>query len=251
MPAPRHVDFANILFAGPCNRFCPFCIGKQLPARVNVNNLDLFPPRNLSAFIDAVNRLGIRQIVFTGTVTDPQLYRHEGVLLDLLRARVTTGAQVSVHTNGVLALSKMDVFNRYDKACISFPSFNRVTYEHMMGSRHVPDLAAIVARAQIQVKVSCLVNEHNVGEIDDFLQRCRQIGVPRLVLRRLYGDTRQWPILRGVPIKGYYRRNPVYDVAGMEVTYWDFDHTTSTSINLFPDGTLGTSYRLVETGGEE
>src|SRR5262249_27708734 len=154
MLAPRHVDFANILFAGPCNRFCPFCIGKQLPERLNVNNLDLFPPHNLDVFINEVNRLDIRQIVCTGTATDPQLYRHEGLLLDLLRTRVTTGAQVSVHTNGVLALSKMDVFNQYDKACISFPSFNRGTYAKMMGSRHVPDLAAIVARARMQVKVS-------------------------------------------------------------------------------------------------
>lgn len=244
---PGQVDFANILFAGPCNRFCPFCIGKLLPDRVNVNNLDLFPPRNLDAFVDEVNRLDIRQIVFTGTVTDPQLYRHEAALLELLRARVTTGAQYSVHTNGVLALKKMDVLNRYDKACISFPSFVPETYEKMMGSRRVPDLATIVARSCIQVKVSCVVNEHNVGEIDDFLRRCRQIGVRRLVLRKLYGETRSWPILRGVPIRHTYRSNPVYDIDGMEVTGWDFDRTTSASINLFPDGTLGTSYLLAET----
>ena len=38
-PAPMP-DFANILFAGPCNRTCPFCIGKAMPGRVNVDNLD-------------------------------------------------------------------------------------------------------------------------------------------------------------------------------------------------------------------
>jgi hypothetical protein len=244
---PGQVDFANILFAGPCNRFCPFCIGQRLPTRVNVNNLDLFPPRNLDALIDEVNRLGIRHIVFTGTITDPQLYRHEARLLDLFRARVITSAQYSVHTNGVLALNKLSVFNRYDKACISFPSFNPITYEKMMGARRVPDLEAIVARSNIPVKVSCLVNEHNVAEIDGFLQRCRQIGVTRLVLRKLYGETRDWPILRSTPVKAYYRNNPVYDFDGLEVTYWNFDLTTSTSLNLFPDGTLGTSYLLVET----
>lgn len=241
------IDFANILFAGPCNRFCPFCIGKQLPAHVNVNNLDLFPPRNLDAFVEAVNRLDIRQIVFTGTITDPQLYRHEAALLDRLRQQITTGAQVSLHTNGVLVLKKMDTFNRYDKACISFPSFRPDTYARMMGSHRAPDLASIVARARIPIKVSCIVNEHNVHEIDGLLQRCRQIGVSRLVLRKLYGETRDWPILRGTPIKTFYRHNPVYDIDGMEVTYWNFDLTSSTSINLFPDGTLGTSYRLVET----
>ena len=244
---PSQVDFANILFAGPCNRFCPFCIGKQLPARVNVNNLDLFPPRNLDAFIEAVNRLGIRHIVFTGTVTDPQLYRHEAALLDVLRRRVTTSAQVSLHTNGVLALKKPDTFNLYDKVCISFPSFNPDTYEKMMGVRRVPDLERIVALARVAVKVSCVINEHNIGEIDGLLRRCQTIGIRRLVLRKLYGDMREWAVLRGVPVRGAYCNNPVYDLDGMEVTTWRFESTETTSINLFADGTLGTAYRLAET----
>ena len=66
-------DFANILFAGPCNRFCPFCIGQQLPDPVNVDNLDVYPPRGIEAFIDAVNHHQVANIVFTGTVTDPHL----------------------------------------------------------------------------------------------------------------------------------------------------------------------------------
>jgi hypothetical protein len=246
-PASQRVDFANILFAGPCNRACPFCIGKAMPARVNENNLDVFPPTNIGAFIREINRLGIRQIVFTGTTSDPQLYRHESALLSFLRERVTTGAQYSVHTNGVLALKRIDVFNQYDKACISFPSFIPSTYEKMMGSRHVPDLEEIVARSVIPVKVSCVVNEHNLGQIDAFLSRCQRIGVKRLVLRKLYGERRVWPILARAPVKRYYRNNPVYDMDGMEVTYWDFDQSTSASINLFSDGTIGSSYLLTET----
>jgi MoaA/NifB/PqqE/SkfB family radical SAM enzyme len=246
-PTSPRVDFANILFAGPCNRACPFCIGTAMPDRVNQDNLDVFPPSNIDALIREVNRLGIRQIVFTGTTTDPQLYRHESALLAFLRERVTTGAQYSVHTNGVLALRKIDVFNQYDKACISFPSFIPGIYEKMMGSHHVPDLEEIVARSVIPVKVSCVVNEHNLGQIDAFLWQCRRIGVQRLVLRKLYGERRVWPILAGTPVKSYYRNNPVYDMDGMEVTYWDFDQSTSASINLFSDGTIGSSYLLAET----
>lgn len=241
------MDFANILFAGPCNRFCPFCIGKRLPERVNVDNLDVFPPRNLEALIAGVNRLGIRQVVFTGTVTDPQLYRHEAALLELLRREITTGARYSLHTNGALALQKRDVLNLYDKACISFPSFEPGTYERMMGSRRVPDLERILAEAAIPLKVSCLVNEHNVAGIDSFLDRCRRIGVRRLVLRRLYGETRRWNLLRDRRPCGSYRGNPVYDCEGMEVTCWDFEESQSTSLNLFADGTLGESYLLART----
>jgi len=43
------------------------------------------------------------------------------------------------------------------------------------------------------------------------------------------------------------RNNPVYDIGGMQVTYWDFDQSASTSINLFADGTIGTSSLLSET----
>ena len=241
------LDFANILFAGPCNRACPFCIGKQVPDSVNVGNLDLFPPHGLDRFVLVVNRERVREIVFTGTTTDPQLYRHERRLLDLLRERLHAEARFSVHTNGVVALRRIDVFNRYDRACISFPSFRPATYEKMMGSRRVPDLRGILRAARIPVKVSCVVNEHNVEEIGSFVAECGAIGVRRLVVRRLYGETRRWDILRGLPVVGSFRGNPVMSYGGMEVTYWDFDESRCRSINLFADGTLGTSYLLTQT----
>ena len=244
MPSP---DFANILFAGRCNRFCPFCIGLSLPESVNADNLDLYPPRGLDAFIAAVNREEIEQIVFTGTVTDPQLYRHEARLLAHLRERLHGRARFSVHTNGVLALKKMEVFNLYDRACISFPSFEPAVYERMMGSRRVPDLSGILRAAKIPVKVSCVINEHNAEGMDGFLAECRRIGVRRLVVRKLHGETRAWPILRDLPVTGSFRGNPILDYEGMEVTYWDFDESSCRSINLFADGTLGTSYLLTRT----
>jgi pyruvate-formate lyase-activating enzyme len=240
-------DFANILFAGPCNRSCPFCIGKLVPAEASVDNLDLYPPRGIAELIEVVNREAIREIVFTGTTTDPQLYRHEGRLLTLLRERTHPGTRFSVHTNGVRALGRIATFNRYDRACISFPSFDPDVYEKMMGSRRVPDLAGILRAATIPVKVSCVVNEHNVSRMDSFLAACRRIGVRRLVIRKLFGETRRWNILRGLPIKGWFRGNPVLDYAGMEVTFWDFGASECRSINLFSNGTLGTSYLLTQT----
>ena len=71
-------DFANILFAGPCNARCPFCIGRQIDPRLSVNNLREFPPRNLDRFVELILDHAIKQVVFTGTTTDPQLYRLRG-----------------------------------------------------------------------------------------------------------------------------------------------------------------------------
>ncbi|GMU52513.1 MAG: hypothetical protein AMXMBFR33_16590 [Candidatus Xenobia bacterium] len=241
-------DFANILFGGPCNRRCPFCIGQQLPWAVRQDNLDRFPPTNLGSLIEAVNRLGVRQIVFTGTTTDPQLYRHESRLLELLRREVVTGASYSLHSNGALALKKMEVFNQYDKACLSLPSFNRDTYQRMMGANtKVPDLAKILERSTIPVKISCIINEHNAHELESFLAQCQRLGVERVVLRRLLGETRLWQVPRLRPVR-FYRGNPVYDLKGMEVTCWSFEETSSTSLNLFPDGTLTDDYLLTRVG---
>jgi hypothetical protein len=115
-----------------------------------------------------------------------------------------------------------------------------------MGSPKVPDLAEIIRQAEVPVKVSTVLNEHNVHEVDEILERCGYIGVKRLVFRRLYGDTRDWPILQRLPQKTTYRNNPVYDYHGMEVTYWNFNTTNSASLNLFSDGTISDRYLLTE-----
>jgi MoaA/NifB/PqqE/SkfB family radical SAM enzyme len=243
------MDFANILFGGPCNRACPFCIGQSLPERVRASNLNLYPPRNLDAFIDEVNREGVRHIVFTGTTTDPQLYRHEARLLETLRARIVTHADYSLHSNGVLALKKRDTLLLYDKVCLSFPSFVPSTYGKMMGVSRPPDLGAIAALLGARLKVSCVVNEHNAAEVPDFLKSCQELGIARVVLRFLFGDPRRWELLPGRSPARRFRNNPVYDLEGMEVTVWEFESCESTSLNLFADGTLGRSYRLTETEG--
>ncbi len=236
-------DFANILFAGPCNLRCPHCIGRQLDPALSPANLDEFPPRNLDAFVGMLRRFQVRQVVLTGTDTDPQLYHHEARLIAHLRAALP-GVRLSLHTNGQLALAKMEVWNLYDRVTVSFPSFDSAVYERMAGSRRVPDLATIVARSRIPVKVSCLLDEPNVGGLTELLTGCHAIGIRRLVLRRLYGDRRRWTLPPVLVPTGVYRGNRVYDFHGMEVTWWEFESTTSTSLNLFSSGLISSEYLL-------
>jgi molybdenum cofactor biosynthesis enzyme MoaA len=246
----RTYDFANILFAGPCNLRCPYCIGKQVEPALNRDNLDEFPLRNAGAFVTLLRRHHVRQVVLTGTTTDPQLYRYEAQLVQWLRGQLPQ-ARLSLHTNGQLALEKVDILNLYDRVSLSFPSFDPDTYEKMTGSRRVPDLRAIVRSARVPVKVSRVIDEHNAGQADAFLACCREIGVRRVVLRQLYGDHRRWDLLSHRSPVRTYRDNPVYDWDGMEVTWWDFGRTASTSLNLFSDGTISGEYLLAKarTGG--
>jgi MoaA/NifB/PqqE/SkfB family radical SAM enzyme len=248
-------DFANILFAGPCNQRCPSCIGQYLDPALNRDNLDLFPLHNLELFVGLLRRHRVQQLVFTGTDTDPQLYHHEERLIRYVR-RSLPGVHVSLHTNGQVALDK-STFDMYDRATISFPSFEPGTFHTITGTRRMPDLPAIVSRARIPIKVSCLLNERNAGEAGSYMERCREIGVQRLVFRREYrpscGETDAFSGLRepyprealaGCILCGTYRGNPVYDCQGMQVTFWSFERTTSTSLNLFADGTVSSQYLL-------
>jgi len=80
--------FANILFSGVCNAKCPYCIGKQINSDFSQNNLDLFPLKNMDEFINQVNKYNIKQISFSGTNTDPQLYKYEKDLIKHLRDNI-------------------------------------------------------------------------------------------------------------------------------------------------------------------
>lgn len=239
----RCYDFANILFSGPCNQRCPFCIGQQLAPALNHPNLDEFPPHGTDSLISLIRKHGIKQITFTGIDTDPQLYWYEEELLNWLRAELP-GMQISLHTNGQLAMEKVEVFNQYDRATISMPSFNRGTFYRMTGVRHMPDLAEIMRAARIPLKMSCVLTEQNVGESETFLACCREIGVQRVVFRECYGHPVPWEPPSTLIQTGSYRNNLVYDYAGMEVTYWRFEQTSATCLNLFSDGSISSEYLL-------
>lgn len=240
----KKFDFANILFAGPCNRSCPYCIGKKLPARVNHNNLESFPLPGQESLIKSINDNQIKNIVFTGTISDPQLYQFQSKLLTQLRSCIGSDINFSIHTNGALTLKQIDIFNQYDKACLSIPSFRKTTYKIMMGSGSPPDIKKILKQSRIPVKVSCVIAKENRNEIDDFLKRCSDYGIERVVLRNLFHDNTNWELFKDIEPDHYFCQNPVYYKDGMQITLWDFYKATAKSINLYPNGKITESYLL-------
>ena len=244
-------DFASLLFAGPCNARCPFCIGKLVDPRLNVDNLGIYPPRGLERWMALIWEHNIRQVTFSGTTTDPQLYRHEARLLAYLRQHLPGQTQFSLHTNGRLALRKMAVFNQYDRASLSIPSFEASTYRRMMGVSGPPDIENILRLTDIKIKISCITGDENSPQIGQFLEHCAGLGIRRVALRKPYGEVRPWTALLpldklGLVLRSEYRSNPVYDYRGMEVTLWDFEQTATKAINLFSNGTISTDYRLIQ-----
>lgn len=239
----RTYDFANILLSSRCNLRCPHCIGHTSVLQSMPNNLNTFPLKGLERFMDELNCHGVIQISLTGTNTDPQLYAYESELIDYLRKRIA-GVKISLHTNGKLAMQKMEVFNLYDRATISLPSFNPHTCLKMTGSTHVLDLAGIVRVSRIPLKISTVITKHNINEIPCIMARCRELGISRMVLRKLYGETRRWNLFPYLEPIRYFGGNPVYNVDGMEVTLWDFSASRVRCLNLFSDGTITQEYQL-------
>jgi oxygen-independent coproporphyrinogen-3 oxidase len=239
-------EFGNILFSGPCNQKCPFCIGHQLLK--TPNNLRKETLENLDKFISVMKQSKTSKIILTGTRTDPQLYKYEEDLLNHLRSNLPD-IHISLHTNGLLAIPKMKTFRMYDSCTISINSFHPQTYSKLHGVKQMPNLKDILKQApNVPIKLSCVLTEDNIHQVGEYLQIAKNLGIKRIALRHLYGDGRRWPIeafQNKKPIK-YHQSNPVYDFDGLQVTHWIFDNTSGRSLNLFSDGTLSDEYLLTK-----
>jgi len=239
MNSPR---FANILLSGPCNLRCPTCIGRQLgPPRQP--NLDRFPLRGLGRFLVQLRARGITQVSLTGTDTDPLLYQHSQVLLHVLRAALP-GVQISLHSNGILALTRLETFNSFDRATLSLPSLRPETCHAMTGRARPLDLERIVAATEIPLKISTLVTPHNRAELPEIIARCAALGIWRMVLRRPFGEIATADLLPQHRPERSFAGMPVYLVDGVEVTVWDFARCQLDCLNLYSDGTISEDYLL-------
>lgn len=244
-------EFGNILFGGPCNQKCAFCIGQQHPSELSPRNHGDWPLKNLDWFVREMKSSATCRVILTGTTTDPQLYKHETKLLEYLRSEIQ-GCHISVHTNGLLALRKQAVFDQYDTATISINSFRPEAFKKIHGVSTMPDIGAIAAKTKPKIKLSCVLTPDNIHEVEDYLAQAADLGVERVALRPAFfpnqNDTKRLPVLpkpldQLSPIS-YHCSNPVFEINGMEVTYWTFDQTSGKSLNLFANGLLSDKYLL-------
>lgn len=233
---------ANILLSGRCNLRCPACIGQQA-GRALPDNLGCFPLAGMARFEARLRRLGIREVTLTGTNTDPLLHTRLEEVVARLQARVA-GVRLNMHTNGVLALKRLEVIRRCHRMCISLPSFEPETCRAMTGSPRVLDLERIVQSAGIPVKVSVLLSRHNLAQVPSILARCQAAGVGRVVLRQPWPGPPLCVALGEAAPARWFAGNPVYHLDGMEVTVWNFGETRLPCLNLFSDGSMSHAYLL-------
>ena len=247
----ENYDFANILFSGNCNAQCPYCIGQKLEQSYP-GNLDTFPLTNFDTFLELIKEHQIPEVIFTGTTTDPLLYRHQERLLDIFEREIPH-VRRAIHTNGFLIMKKLDLFQRYTKCTLSLPSFRQEIFEIMMGTKQkVPDIPTISDHSDIPVKVSRIVDMTNdfSAETEHFLETLATTKVTRVAFRKLAWDMNSWEntILQLEKLWAKhiweYRNNQVYKIWDIEITLWSFDRSESRSLNLFSDGSISHHYLL-------
>ncbi|MCB1159436.1 MAG: radical SAM protein [Leptospiraceae bacterium] len=239
----NQIQFANILFSGKCNLSCKYCIGQL---RKNpTSNLTTFPLPGLESFIRECHKLGVREISFSGTNTEPLLYVYLDKLIERLRKEIPS-VKLSLHTNGFLILRKKSLVELFDRLSLSFYSFREDTRFLMTGTKKMPDIKTLINKLSIPLKVSILYTKENQFELEEMLDCFLEMGVRRLVLRKVSGfEGPDNPFQNQVPLR-YFGNNPVYEFRGMELSWWDFEKSSLSCLNLFADGRLSQEYNLQE-----
>ena len=233
-------DYASILFSGKCNSKCPTCVGNYPEFQGTPENLEIQQLRGLEKFLEKVNTEDIKYISLSGINADPQQYKFESELIRKLREE-NPEAILSLHTNGRLALQKAREFNSYDRATISFPSFDNEIYKKIMGVESI-DIGRIIRGSKIPIKLSMLLTEHN-QETKDYIKNSKRLGIKRIAIRKLFGREDEFKIFEGIsPIKSIFG-NPVYQIGGVEITIWDYAKSKVGGLYLFSDGKLRDEFK--------
>ena len=255
--------FANINLLGICNANCYFCLGKDIQNELEGKNqlaLYFHAWKNFKRFLATCQDKGISKLYLTGQTADGLQYFFLPQLIDHLQ---DSGFSVGVRTNGYLAKRKMDEIQMM-KGEIGYSIHSLVpeTNYKIMGRSDIPDWNTIIPDSGENVRVSIVLNRHNVSEIFDLIKYVSKFPNVRYIqVRRISTDTRYDLLKEDVelyekfylekvydkfPITGSFEGANCHKIFDKEVTFWRTVETTANSLNYFTDGTISDEYFIVE-----
>ncbi len=233
-------DYASILFSRKCNSKCYFCIGNSDKFKNFGGNLNSKNLAGLEDFILLSKSNGIKYLSISGINADPQQYLYEMDFINILKNELPN-SELSLHTNGRNALSKNKEFNSYDKCTLSFASFDKKSYKKLMGVDSI-DINSVINNSMIPIKLSMILTEHNFGQEKDYILHAAELGIKRVIIRKLFGKENEFSLLEYETPKRFIYKNPVYEIDGVEVTVWNYSDSSAKAIYLFPDGSIRHSF---------
>lgn len=234
--------FGNIHLSGPCNRSCYFCIGQHMMALDAQNNLDKWPLDGIDKFVNQCNEKGITEVNLTGTNTEPTLYGHIPALKRYLSEHMDLKT-FGIRTNGV---AYIDLLEHFDQISVSITTLDqKLYYQTMVG--YPPDMRRLYewhSDKDLRVNIVLCPEVVRSGQIHKDLGELVDIGYKSINLREPYGQPHIGdPLKDKAPFIGYrFDHEPMYDLFGANITYWDVHYCHVESVNLYANGHVSLDY---------
>ena len=224
-----------------------------MPGQDPNNNLDQWPLNNLDLFISECIKNNVTEINLTGTNTDPMLYNYLPELISYLRnAMPIPNLRIGLRTNGVIIDNRLNLF---DKVSISVTSFDSFLYNLSMGNGSPPNIKKIVNIMEgKRLKLNVVLCPETKYDLINTLIYARDNGIKCINLREPYGQPNIGnPFTNEIFLQEFYKKFKVEilpDVYGMpcfkyddvSIVYWDVHYVHVTSVNLYADGHISSTY---------
>jgi hypothetical protein len=112
----------------------------------------------------------------------------------------------------------------------------------MMGVPNPPNLEAILSAASVPIKLSCVLDRHNLPELGGYLQHSLELGIRRLALVSSSAGGPGPICLTDGPACSQPLTGTRFSYGEMEVTLWDFERAVVPQPTA--DGTISPEYLL-------
>ena len=257
--------YGEILFLGPCNLHCYFCLSNEMP-KLNQDNNDQMHIHfkewpNFVKYLYFLREEGIKKIYLSSVTTEPMLYEYIGKLIAYLKSY---GFTVGIRTNGYLAIPKMDELLLCDEEIsFSINSLNPATNKKICGISGIPDYRGIFKtfiENNKKCRISIVINKYNAHEIKDILNYISVYScVNYMQIRQVYKygkkdkeeivafqRTEKW-LKENAKLVGNYYESPIYEYNGLRVSLWKdvFKRESIHSYNYFTNGLISEDSLLI------
>lgn len=261
------IHYGEILFVGPCNLKCFYCLGHEMHKSVyesNLMRLHFSEWKNFKSWLEELREHNAPVVYLSSTNSEPLLYPY---MAELIRYLQGWGFKVGIRTNGSLDTTVCNLCD--EEISLSLQSFNPDTFKKITGVPLTFDFLANLRKIKSSnVRVSIVVNRYNKDEIFDMLDELTKFKLAYVQLRQRYlyywEDTSieedqdaineiGGKLYENYKILGRYKKETLdYDYKGMKVSLWwtVFSKKAIMSSNYWTNGKITHNNLLIE-GYEE
>ena len=254
------IDYGEILFVGPCNFKCFYCLGHEMAEsakEVRMLNTHFYEWNNFNEWLTFLKDHNAPKIYLSSTNSEPLMYKYLDELIDFLQD--THGFKVGIRTNASLGTELCNKLN--GSVSLSLQSLNPETFKKITGvDLNFDFMQNLDSIKNKSVRVTIVVNRYNYKEVFDMIHQLKGHNVKYIQLRQCYKyyDTDitedvnvfNYVInkLEGYKHIGNFNESEIYDVDGQEVSVWRtvFKKSSIRSSNFFTNGLITGNNLLVE-----